>query len=86
MYAAHAATKGAAPTRGLRGEIGSHDGSATSLSVDSTSSMTVLQGEHSEKNSTGIKYTEQRIMHMAIRNCSPLASTRCIGCKKWTTG
>jgi hypothetical protein len=62
IYAIHAATKGTAPTRGLLGEIGVHDGSATSLAVDSASSMTVLQGEHSEKNSVGVKHIDRRTL------------------------
>jgi hypothetical protein len=48
--------------RGLIGEIGLHDGKATSLSVDSLSSKTVLQGEQAEKNSTGTKHIDRRIM------------------------
>jgi hypothetical protein len=55
LYATHAAIKGAAPSSGLLGEIGLHDGSATSIAVDNVSSKVVLQGEHAEKNSTGIR-------------------------------
>jgi hypothetical protein len=65
IYAIHAATKGSASNRGLLGEIGLHDGKATSLAVDSSSSKIVLQGEHAEKNSTGIKHIDRRVM--AIR-------------------
>jgi hypothetical protein len=65
IYAVHAATKGSASNRGLLGEIGLHDGTPTSLAVDSSSSKIVLQGEHAEKNSTGIKHIDRRIM--AIR-------------------
>jgi hypothetical protein len=65
IYAVHAATKGSASNRGLIGEIGLHDGTPTSLAVDSLSSKIVLQGEHAEKNSTGIKHIDRRIM--AIR-------------------
>ena len=65
IYAIHAATKGAAPNRGLLGEIGLGNGKATSISVDSSSSKVVLQGEHAEKNSTGIKHIDRRVM--AIR-------------------
>jgi hypothetical protein len=46
IYTISAAIKGATPNRGLIGEIGLYDGKATSLSVDSLSSKTVLQGEH----------------------------------------
>jgi hypothetical protein len=42
IYAVSAAIKGGTPKRGLIGEIGQHDGKATSLSVDSSSSTTVL--------------------------------------------
>jgi hypothetical protein len=62
IYAISAAIKGATPDRGLIGEIGLHDGKATSLWVDSSSSKTVLQGEHTEKNSTGTKHIDRRIM------------------------
>jgi hypothetical protein len=62
LYAIHAATKGAAPNRGLLGETGLLDGSATSIAVDSMSSKVVLQGEHAEKNSTGIKHIDRRVM------------------------
>jgi hypothetical protein len=62
IYAISAAIKGATPNRGLIGEIGLHDGKATSLSVDSLSSKVVLQGEHAEKNSTGTKHIDRRIM------------------------
>jgi hypothetical protein len=65
IYGIYAATKGAAPNRGLLGEIGLHDGKATSMAVDSASSKTVLQGEHAEKNSAGIKHIDRRVM--AIR-------------------
>jgi hypothetical protein len=47
---------------GLLGEIGLHDGSATSIAVDSMSSKVVLQGEHAEKNSTGIKHIDRRVL------------------------
>jgi hypothetical protein len=62
IYAIHAATKGTTHIRGLLGEIGLHDGSATKLAVDSSSSKTVLQGEHSEKISTGVKHIDRRMM------------------------
>jgi hypothetical protein len=64
ICATSAAVKGATPNRGLIGEIGLrlHDGNATSLSVDSSSSKAVLQGEHAEKNSTGTKHIDRRIM------------------------
>jgi hypothetical protein len=62
IYAIHAAIKGTASHRGLLGEIGLHDGSATSLSVDSASSKIVLQGEHSEKISTGVKHIDRRVL------------------------
>jgi hypothetical protein len=39
-----------------------HDGSATSLFVDSASSMTVLQGKDSEKISTCVKHINRRIL------------------------
>jgi hypothetical protein len=62
IYAICAAIKGETPNRGLIGEIGLHDGKATSLSVDSLSSKTVLEGEHAEKNSTGTEHIDRRIM------------------------
>jgi hypothetical protein len=62
IYGIHAAIKGSTATRGLLGEVGLHDGSATHLSVDSASSMTVLQGEHSEKMSTGVKHIDRRVL------------------------
>ena len=62
IYAIHAATKDSAAMRGLLGDIGLHDGSATSLSVDSASSMTVLQGEHRENICTGVKHIDRRVM------------------------
>jgi hypothetical protein len=62
IYAIHAATKGAAPNRGLLGEIGLGNAEPTSVSVDSSSSKVVLQGEHAEKNSTGIKHIDRRVM------------------------
>jgi hypothetical protein len=62
IYAISVAIKGATPNRGLIGEIGLHDGKATSPSVDSLSSKTVLQGEHAEKNSTGTKHIDRCIM------------------------
>jgi hypothetical protein len=62
IYAIRAATKGTTHIRGLLGEIGLHDGSATKLAVDRSSSKTVLQGEHSEEISTGVKHIDRRIM------------------------
>jgi hypothetical protein len=62
IYAIHAATEGATPNRGLLGEIGLHDGSATSIAVDSLSSKVVLQGGHAEKDITGIKHIDRRVM------------------------
>jgi hypothetical protein len=62
IYAIHTATKGAAPNRGMLDEIDLHDGSATSIAVDSMSSKVVLQGEHAEKNSTGIMHIDRCIM------------------------
>ena len=62
IYAIHEGIKGTTATRGLLGEIGLHDGSATSLSVDSASSKTVLQGQHSEKISTGVKHIDRRVL------------------------
>jgi hypothetical protein len=62
IYAIHAAMKGTAATRALIGEIGLHDGEATELSVDSSSAKTVLQGEHSEKISTGVKHIDRRVL------------------------
>jgi hypothetical protein len=62
IYAIHAAIKGTEATRGLLGEIGLHDGSATPISVDSASSKVVLQGEHSEKISTGVKHIDRRVL------------------------
>jgi hypothetical protein len=67
IYVISAAIKGTTPNRGLIGEIGLHDGKATSLSVGSLSSKTVLQGEHAEKNSTGTKYIDRRIMGVLQR-------------------
>ena len=62
----YAALKDTAATRDLIGEIGLHDGSATSISVDSASSKIVLQGEHSEKISTaiGIKQIDRRVLRV----------------------
>jgi hypothetical protein len=62
IYAIHAAIKGTAANRGLLGEIGLDDGEPTELSVDSSSAKTVLQGEHSEKNSTGVKHIDRRVL------------------------
>jgi hypothetical protein len=61
IYGIHDATKGTAHIRGLLGEIGLHEGSATKVAVDSLSSKPVLQGEHSEKISTGVKHIDRRI-------------------------
>jgi hypothetical protein len=44
--------------------------------VDSSSSKVVLQGEHAEKNSTGIKHIDRRVM--AVGNSSPPTSTHWI--------
>jgi hypothetical protein len=62
IYVIHVPTKGSTSNRGLIRVIGLHDGTPTSLAVDSSSSKIVLQGEHTEKNSTGIKYIDRRIM------------------------
>ena len=62
IYAIHAAIKDSSATRGLLGGIGLHDGSATTIAIDSASSKIVLQGEHSEKMSTGIKHIDRRVL------------------------
>jgi hypothetical protein len=62
IYAVHAAIKDMAATRALLAEIGLHDGEATTIAVDSSSAKTVLQGEHSEKNSTGTKHIDRRVL------------------------
>jgi hypothetical protein len=62
ICAIHAATKGTTHIRGLLSEIGLHDGSATKLTVDSSSSKTVLQSDHTEKISTGVKDIDRRMM------------------------
>ena len=64
IYAIHAAVKGTASFRGLLGEIGLHTGKATRIAVDSASAKIVLQGEHSEKLSTGVKHIDRRVLNV----------------------
>jgi hypothetical protein len=74
IYAIHAATKGAAQPHSA-GEIAQVRRADKRL-VDSSSSKVVLQGEHAEKNSTGIKHIDRRVM--AVGNSSPPTSTHWI--------
>ena len=62
IYAIHAATKSSTPIRGLLHEIGLANGAPSRLAVDSASSRTVLQGEYSEKISTGVKHIDRRVL------------------------